>query len=309
MGGGRLPGIGKFKGDYLDLRTLRDSPGRPPAGFTRLWVKGADGDYYQTEADGTETALAGGGGGGAPTSAEYVTTATDGTLSAEVVIPGLAASPDRVPSGVTSLDFDSSTSGLTAIGSPTTFASDTSKPSQLFEVCTTASALEAGYAAWTPGAAGHAAWCKIIAHNLPGSFARAGVFVAAATPGAASGLFIRRNASLLDFEWRDYNASTVPQNNASQAITDVPYTTSVQQAYGPIWLMVEWQSNTSLTFRFSLDGIVFRSLAGTFVAHSPTTAFTTGSAGVGMEGEGTAGRAWFDYLRFGDPAAAGLYLA
>lgn len=125
MGGGRLPGIGKYRGDYLDLRTLRAAPERPPAGFTRLFVKGADGDAYQLEADGTETALAGGGGGGgAPTTAPYLTTAADAGLSAEVVIPGLAASPDIRVAGASDDEFDTTDTtdpmtGWTTLGAPT----------------------------------------------------------------------------------------------------------------------------------------------------------------------------------------------
>ncbi len=50
--------------DYVDLRTLKASPKRPAAGWTRLFGKRADGDLYQLEADGTETSLAVVGGGG-----------------------------------------------------------------------------------------------------------------------------------------------------------------------------------------------------------------------------------------------------
>lgn len=289
---------------YLDW-TVAAAPATPASGKVRTYAKTGK-TFAQKDDAGVETIFGAGGGGGAPTGAEYLTTAADGTLSAEVVIPGLVASPDRIPSGVTSLDFDSSTSGLTADGSPTTFASDTSKESQLFTVCTTASALQGGHAAWTPSA-GHAAWIKITAADLPASFARVGVLAEAASPGGCSGVFFRRNGANYDFEWRDYSAPATPVNNGSQAVTP-PWGPGVNVFFGPLWLMVVWNSNTSLTFRFSLDGIVFRSLGGTFVAHAPSSAFTTGAAGVGMEGEGTAGRSWVDYLRYGDPAAAGLYL-
>lgn len=86
MGGNRIPGIGKFRGDYLDLRTLRASPDRPPAGFTRLFVKGADGDAYQLEASGTETALAGGGATSSAAKAYHSTTQSHTTSGTYIAV-------------------------------------------------------------------------------------------------------------------------------------------------------------------------------------------------------------------------------
>lgn len=55
----------------------------------------------------------GGGGGGAPTTANYIVGASDGTLSAETVIPALASHPDALPSSPHADDeeFDSALSG------------------------------------------------------------------------------------------------------------------------------------------------------------------------------------------------------
>lgn len=61
MGGGRLPGIGKYRGDYVDLRTLRTTPDRPPAGFDRLFVK-PDKTLAVQKDDGTIVDLGSGGG-------------------------------------------------------------------------------------------------------------------------------------------------------------------------------------------------------------------------------------------------------
>lgn len=48
--------------------------------------------------------VSGSGGGGAPTTAKYVTTAADGTLSAEIVIPSFESHPDIVPASPNSKD-------------------------------------------------------------------------------------------------------------------------------------------------------------------------------------------------------------
>lgn len=64
------------------------APGTPAAGIVRIYAK-TDGNLYQKDDAGLETGLAGGGGGGAPTTAKYVTTAADGTLSAEILRPQL----------------------------------------------------------------------------------------------------------------------------------------------------------------------------------------------------------------------------
>lgn len=63
--------------------------------------------------------------GGAPTTAKYVTTAADGTLSAEVAIPSLGASADRlVGAGGASDEYNSAT--LDAAWTETTVGSTTS---------------------------------------------------------------------------------------------------------------------------------------------------------------------------------------
>lgn len=73
---------------------------------------------------------------GAPTNAEYVTTAANGSLSAEVSIPGLAGSADIAGIGGagTSEEYDTSTTGLTwSPSNPNvTVDSDTTRLSHLF---------------------------------------------------------------------------------------------------------------------------------------------------------------------------------
>ena len=80
-------------------------------------------------------AWASGGGGGAPTSTPYVTTASDATLTAEVVLPDLAGSPDIAGAGGagSSEEFDSA--------SPTGFAWTPSAPAASDSNTTIKSAL------------------------------------------------------------------------------------------------------------------------------------------------------------------------
>ncbi len=73
-------------------------------------------------------------GGGGNTTAEYVTTAADGGLSAEVAIPGLAGSPDRagIGGGTFSEEYDTNSAVLTASSAPTTINYDTTFPSHVY---------------------------------------------------------------------------------------------------------------------------------------------------------------------------------
>lgn len=82
-------------------------------------------------------ASASGGSGGAPTTAKYVTTADDGTLTSEVVIPGLAGSPDikgNLPTGTAGVseEFDTSSDPFTWDTNPAIFTSNTTIKSHYF---------------------------------------------------------------------------------------------------------------------------------------------------------------------------------
>ncbi len=93
-----------------------------------------------------------GGGSGAPSTAPYVTTAADAGLSAEIVIPGLAASLDiaGVGGGGITEEYDSATTGLTWTSAPDTEDSDTTVQSHLY-VRSTNTAERHGLRAWVPG--------------------------------------------------------------------------------------------------------------------------------------------------------------
>ena len=97
---------------------LGSDPSDPPSGTRRIYPK-SDGWYDIDDAGAVTGPLGAGGGGGAPTDAKYLTTAANGTLSAEVVIPGLAVA-DRVPPRLLSAnddEFDSASSLSSTLGS------------------------------------------------------------------------------------------------------------------------------------------------------------------------------------------------
>jgi len=61
--GNRIPGIGKPRADYLDLRTVKAPPERPPAGITRVYRK-TDKRIYSMDEAGVESGPFSSGGGG-----------------------------------------------------------------------------------------------------------------------------------------------------------------------------------------------------------------------------------------------------
>lgn len=95
-----------------------------------------------------------GGAGGAPTDAKYVTTAADGALSAEIVIPGLAGSPDVIGVGGTgtSHEYDAGDSEPTWTGStPAVHVINTDVPSH-YHIQMQSNTETFGLYSWTPGA-------------------------------------------------------------------------------------------------------------------------------------------------------------
>lgn len=121
-----------------------------------------------------------GGGGGAPTDAKYVTTASDATLSAEVVISGLAGQlgVHGTGSGGISEEYNSSSTGLTWNSAPTIENSNqaygTGKPSSLF-VSVTGTTVYVGTRAFAPAGA-YEAICQLEMWSNDGTASGSGVF-------------------------------------------------------------------------------------------------------------------------------------
>lgn len=94
-------------------------------------------------------------GSSAPVDAEYITSAANGTLSAEVVIPGLAGDPDIAGAGGagTSEEYDTSTTGITwSPSTPATVNSDTTIKSHLY-ISAAPGTEYLGTKSWSPAGA------------------------------------------------------------------------------------------------------------------------------------------------------------
>lgn len=124
-----------------------------------------------------------GGGGGAPTTVPYITTASDATLSAEIVIPGLAASADIAGAGGGGIteEYDTTTHGLTASSAPATIDSNATLKSRLYVQSNDATA-RTFLRAWAPAGAFDAR-CQI-ALSVDGAIVSAGLLVADASNNA-----------------------------------------------------------------------------------------------------------------------------
>ncbi len=87
------------------------------------------------DAQGRLTAASNGSGGsGAPSGAKYITTKADAGLSDEIVIPGLAGSPDRagIAGATFAEEYDTSTTGLSWSPSTPNTVNSNSTPSYLY---------------------------------------------------------------------------------------------------------------------------------------------------------------------------------
>jgi hypothetical protein len=70
---------------YIDIKAI-STPSSPNSGIGRVFYNVADNKLYLKKSDGTTTEVGSGSGGGAPTDAQYVTLATNASLSDERVL-------------------------------------------------------------------------------------------------------------------------------------------------------------------------------------------------------------------------------
>jgi hypothetical protein len=268
----RLPGIGKFKGDYLDLRTLKGTPERPPAGFTRLYVRGSDGDVYQLEASGIDTALAGGGGGGA----------------AEDPIADVFGAP------TTAFEFNtSSLTGLTAF-SPTPDSEDanTTIPGHYYVKDNAAGVARCGRYASAP-AAPFTAITKISDANVRLDYTQTALSIGEATPGTMNYIQWATAARKLEVEVGTPTAFT---SAIANALSDIQ---------SPLYLAILVNSSTDVDFLYSYGGRIWA-----YLVEARNPAFTIGSVGIHVASNSTSGgAAAFDFLRIWNSAKAfpGVY--
>lgn len=230
----------------LNVGSHAGDPGTPSNGD--LWYD-STANELTARINGANVAL--GSGGGAPTTAEYVTTASDGTLSAEVSIPGLAGSADKAGAGGagTSEEWDTSTTGLSwSPSSPATADSDTTLLSHLYLRATDTTARY-GTTAWSPAGAFdiRLGACQLAMENTTAGTNALGLIVLdATTPG---------NGVLLELEV-DPNARTcnvVAYTYASGTPTQRGSSWSVDSTT-PVWLRITRDGSNNVSFWLSKTG-------------------------------------------------------
>lgn len=186
------------------------------------------------------------GAGGAPTDAEYVTTASNGTLSAEVAIPGLAGSADILGAAGagTAEEFDTSSDPFTWSSAVTSSDSDTTVKSHYY-VKDTAAAAKYGTKAWAPAGAFDAR-CKIsIGNDHQSNTCDVGLYVANTGLDAGALCYFNSNGSN-QFTVQAYteSGSTFTQRGGSGWIVGT----------NTIYLRMTRDGSNNISFYFSMDG-------------------------------------------------------
>jgi hypothetical protein len=196
-----------------------------------------------------------GGGTGAPADPEYVATASNATLSAEVVIPGLAGHADRAGVGGAgvSYEFDSGVSPLTWSAAVDVENVDSTVPSHLY-IQDNGAAETLGTYAWSPAGAFDIR-CKISLGGEVGTSANA----------PAAGLIVGDSAmnnrclALLTYDGTNdryfvncftYAASTYTQRGASQLYSP-----------GCVYLRIVRDGSNNNSFYWSCDGLMWLLIA------------------------------------------------
>lgn len=195
------------------------------------------------------------GGGGGVTTAEYVTTASNGSLSAEVVIPGLAGAADRAGIGGTGFaqEYDTGTSGLTWSAAPDTESSDGTVPSHLY-VTETDTSARIGMAAYAPAGDWDARTKISIGFQDSATSADfyTGLLVNNSDDSVRVGILIRNNSGSVSLECYTYSGGFSLIGSAVTAA--IP-----QQVF---YLRIT-RVGTAIGFFYSHDGLVWRKAQAT----------------------------------------------
>jgi hypothetical protein len=233
----------------------------------------------------------GGGGSGAPTTAQYFTAAADASLSAEIVIPGLAV-PDRVPTSPDADDDEFNTTdtsdpmtGWTTLGTPTAHNMNSTALSHYYVSKNAGSLSLTGIykAQSSPFTVVAKVSDFIIGTDVQ---ARVGIFVGQATPGNVSSVS------------RAVSGSVISQDNWSNPTTfssSGATTGAVDMMTCPLYFKIIVTSTSNVAYYYSLNGLLWRPV---LTGHNP--GFTIGSAGLFIDpsSAGAAVEACFDYIRF-----------
>lgn len=223
----------------------------------------------------------------APRSSKLVTTASDGLLSAEVAIPGLAGSPDILASGGagTSREFEAGDTSPTFTSAPAETDVGVTVLSRLY-VRTTDTTERFAYYAWSPaGAAAFDARCKCsLALNAITGGPDLSVMVA--NTGRTDRALVLLGLSAVGFgtiKAFTYTASTFTQRGSN--IVTIPNGADV-------YYRITRDGSNNVSFYFSLNGIAWQLIA------TQSFTFTVGEIGWRFNNSSaTEVRFYIDWLR------------
>lgn len=211
-----------------------------------------------------------------------------------VRIPFLAADPRIISSGSADKEFDSTTIGGTALGSPTTIDANTTVKSCLYvsKTATSGFSLQGRY--WTLSSLSLSLPVTMTVHIAAATvpvidFMRVGMGFAEATPGKTEGIYLDHNST----RYVSTISSTTPSTGAAYVAQG---TAGRHIANPPLWFRVVMTSSSNVTWYWSTDGIFWTYHGAT--GRNP--GFTIGSVFVAVDPENTQvnSEAAFDYIRF-----------
>jgi hypothetical protein len=209
------------------------------------------------------------GGGGAATTDHFVTTQTEGDLSAAIVIPGLAGSPDKKASGGSDDEFDATLSGWTTMGSFTTLTSNDTYKSHLYMKRTGGASPTADGVYKTAPGQPFTMTAKLSDMSQFANYDSVGIFVAEATPGKIDALVISYPGAPMCPGREQWSNPTTRTGSGTS------YASSFGYRFIPIYLRIVVTSNTAVDFYLSQGGFFFYKVTTQF-----NPGFTIASAGL-----------------------------
>lgn len=241
------------------------------------------------------------GGASKRTTAQDIADLTSGVILGQVggtnvIIPGLAASPDIRVAGAADDEFDTTDAsdpmtGWTTLGAPTSHDINSTAKSHYYVVKSAAAgdALHGIYKACP--SIPFTMTAKLSAARLSGDYNGAGIFIAEASPGKLDTLFASRNSNVATVEPKICTSLSSWTNRT----TFNAHIVSIIGADAPIFLRIVVTSSTDVAYYHSRDGLIYRLLTS---GRSP--GFTVGAVGLFVNSNNAtyAGEAAFDWVRF-----------
>ena len=207
-----------------------------------------------------------GAAAGAPTESEYITSASHASLSAEVVIPGLAGHADRLGiggGGTGDKEFDDSADPFTWGTAPDTHDSDTTIPSHLY-LKQTANDTRTGTSAWAPSGA----------YTL---IAKLSMGVDAYATSCNAKLLITDGTNIATINGFGVQLAVQTTANAPMRIVSVTYAagtptnrTTIEFRSNEVYIKLVHDGSNNLSVYFSSNGLVWWHMSTNAVTFTPS---------------------------------------